>query len=61
MASIYERGPYQFQAVVRIKGARKQTKTFETREAANDWASWCRSRQTPKPVYRSTRSSDDDL
>lgn len=38
MASIYERGPYQFQAVVRIKGARKQTKTFETREAANDWA-----------------------
>ena len=38
MASIYERGPFQFQAVVRIKGARKQTKTFETWKEAEVWA-----------------------
>lgn len=38
MASIYERGPFQFQAVVRIKGARKQVQTFETRTAAELWA-----------------------
>lgn len=38
MASFYKRGPCQFQAVVRIKGARKQTKTFETWEEADGWA-----------------------
>jgi len=38
MATIYERGPFQFQAVVRLKGSRRQTKTFETREEADIWA-----------------------
>lgn len=38
MASITNRGPYQFQALVRRKGYRTQTRTFETRKAAQDWA-----------------------
>lgn len=38
MASIYKRGPYQYQAVVRLKGAKRQTKTFESRREAEVWA-----------------------
>lgn len=38
MASITNRGPYQFQALVRREGYRTQTRTFETRKAAQDWA-----------------------
>ncbi|MCZ2104891.1 MAG: hypothetical protein OZ923_10915 [Comamonadaceae bacterium] len=38
MASITERGPYQFQAPVRRKGWPSQTKTFERRTEARAWA-----------------------
>lgn len=38
MALITNRGPYQFQALVRRKGYRTQTRTFETRKAAQDWS-----------------------
>lgn len=38
MASIIERGPFQFQATVRKKGYPRKTQTFETRKAAKDWA-----------------------
>lgn len=37
MGSIRFRGDHQFQASVRIKGTRPQTKTFETRREAEDW------------------------
>jgi hypothetical protein len=37
MATIEARGPYQFRAKVRRNGV-VQTKTFETRRAAEDWA-----------------------
>ncbi len=39
MATINERGPYQFQAIVRVKGYPSQTKTFETRADAKKWIS----------------------
>ncbi len=38
MASISTRGDYQFQAIVRRKGYKSQTKTFETRVEAEKWA-----------------------
>lgn len=38
MASINKRGDYQFQVIVRRKGYRTQTKTFETRTDAEKWA-----------------------
>jgi len=38
MASIVNRGPYQFQVTVRRKGHPRQTKTFETEREAKDWA-----------------------
>lgn len=37
MATIWERGPYQFCARVRRNGV-SQTKTFETKSAAEEWA-----------------------
>jgi integrase len=39
MATITERGPFQFQATVRRKGYPSQTKTFETRTDAKKWIS----------------------
>lgn len=39
MATISERGPQQFQAIVRRKGYPSQTKTFETRTDAKKWVS----------------------
>lgn len=38
MASITCRGDYQFQAIVRRKGYKSQTKTFEARADAEKWA-----------------------
>jgi hypothetical protein len=38
MASFRKRGPYQWQAQVRKKGQPLQSKTFETRAAAETWA-----------------------
>ena len=38
MASFRKRGPYQWQAQVRKKGYPLQTKTFETKAAAEAWA-----------------------
>ena len=38
MATFRKRGPYQWQAQVRKKGHSSQTKTFETRAAAEQWA-----------------------
>lgn len=38
MATIKQRGPSQFQAIVRRKGYPSQTRTFETRAAARAWA-----------------------
>lgn len=38
MASITQRGPYQYQAIVRRKGFKSQTKTFETLGDAEAWA-----------------------
>ncbi len=38
MASFRKRGPYQWQAQVRKKGHPLQTKTFETRAKAEQWA-----------------------
>lgn len=38
MASIFRRGDYQFQAIIRRKGFPKQCKTFETEREAIDWA-----------------------
>ncbi len=38
MATFRKRGPYQWQAQVRKKGHFSQTKTFETRAAAEKWA-----------------------
>jgi hypothetical protein len=38
MASFRKRGPYQWQAQVRKKGHPTQTKTFETRAEAEQWA-----------------------
>lgn len=39
MATINSRGPYQYQAIVRRKGYPTQTKTFEKKQDAKDWAS----------------------
>jgi len=38
MATIRKRGPYQYQAEVRRKGIQAQTRTFETKAAAQAWA-----------------------
>ena len=38
MATFRKRGPYQWQAQVRKKGQPLQTKTFETRALAEQWA-----------------------
>ena len=38
MATFRKRGPYQWQAQVRKKGQSPQTKTFETRARAEQWA-----------------------
>ena len=38
MATFRKRGPYQWQAQIRQKGQPLQTKTFETRAAAEQWA-----------------------
>ncbi|MBC3808489.1 site-specific integrase [Undibacterium seohonense] len=38
MASIINRGPYQFQAFVRRKGYPTQTRTFESQREAKDWS-----------------------
>lgn len=38
MATIIKRGPYQYQAKVRRKGYPAQTKTFERKRDAQDWA-----------------------
>ena len=37
MSTIYKRGEYQFQVIVRRKGYPSQTKTFETRREAEEW------------------------
>lgn len=39
MATIINRGPFQFQAIVRKKGYPTKTQTFETKTAAKEWAS----------------------
>ena len=39
MASIQKRGPYQWQAIIRRKGYRTQTETFETKAKAEAWVS----------------------
>ena len=38
MATFRKRGPYQWQAQVRKKGQPLQTRTFETRTEAEQWA-----------------------
>jgi len=38
VATFRKRGPYQWQAQVRKKGLPLQTKTFETRAHAEQWA-----------------------
>ena len=38
MATIANRGPYQFQATIRRKGYPTQSKTFESRREAEAWA-----------------------
>jgi hypothetical protein len=38
VATFRKRGPYQWQAQVREKGQPLQTKTFETRAIAEQWA-----------------------
>ena len=38
MASILKRGPYQFQATIRLKGFQSQSRTFETKREAEAWA-----------------------
>ena len=38
MASISKRGDYQYQVIVRRKGYPSQTRTFETRAQAQEWA-----------------------
>lgn len=39
MASILKRGPRQWQAIIRKKGHKSQTRTFETKGKAEAWAS----------------------
>ena len=39
MATINSRGAYQYQPIVRRKGYPTQTKTFEKKQDAKDWAS----------------------
>lgn len=38
MASIYKRGDFQFQVIIRRKGFPRQCKTFESEREASDWA-----------------------
>ena len=38
MASIYRRGPYQWQVLIRRKGYPTQARVFETKAEAEDWA-----------------------
>ena len=38
MTTIIKRGPYQYQAKVRRKGYATQTRTFERKRDAQDWA-----------------------
>ena len=38
MASIYKRGPYQWQVLFRKKGFLSQAKVFETKSEAETWA-----------------------
>ena len=38
MASIYKRGPYQWQALIRRKGFETQAKVFNTKAEAETWA-----------------------
>lgn len=38
MASIYKRGPYQWQVLIRRKGFPSQAKVFETKSEAETWA-----------------------
>ncbi len=38
MASIYKRGPYQWQALIRRKGFETQAKVFNTKAEAESWA-----------------------
>ena len=38
MASIFKRGPHQYQTQVRRKGYPTQTQTFETKRDAEDWS-----------------------
>ena len=38
MASILKRGPYQYQATIRLKGFQSQSRTFETKREAEAWA-----------------------
>lgn len=38
MASIINRGPFQYQAIIRRKGYPSVTKTFESKRDAEDWA-----------------------
>ena len=46
MASVLKRGPHQWQATIRRKGYPTQTKTFETKSAANAWATVVESEMT---------------
>jgi integrase len=46
MASIKQRGPYQWQAKVRRRGYPQQSKTFETKREAEAWASIIESEMT---------------
>ena len=38
MATIIKRGPYQFQATIRLKGFPSQSRTFESKRDAANWA-----------------------
>ena len=38
MASIYRRGPYQWQVLIRRKGYPTQAKVFETKAEAEAWS-----------------------
>ena len=46
MATISKRGEYQYQAIVRRKGYRSKTRTFETKREALDWATIVESEMT---------------
>lgn len=46
MATIRKRGPYQYQVQIRKKGFPVQSRTFETKEEAKDWATVIESEMT---------------